>query len=622
MGIEADDIARVRSATDIVAVISEHTEIKRVGKQWMARCPLHGERTPSLSVSQDKGVYYCFGCQRSGDVITFVREIEGVDFVGAVEMLAARAGISLNYTSRSEGAARKRRRRLLDAVGRARAFYHDRLLGGPDAGPARAYLRRRGYSGETVRRYRIGWAPDAWDELARHVGLSDADLRESGLGFANRSGSQQDFFRARLMFPICDERGDPVGFGGRRLPGSDGGGKYINTSAAASVYDKSRVLYGLHEHRAAIVKAREAVVCEGYTDVIGCAAADIDRAVATCGTALTAEHVGLLKRFSASRLVLAFDADAAGGAAAERVYEWERQHELEVLVADMPPGADPGDLARSDPDGLRRAVDEAAPLLQFRVERVFGRHHMSTLENRARAAAAAASAVGEHPDAMVRDRYLMEIADRCRVEVRLLRQAADRAPDPATGARPPRGPAFGAETPEAWADDRLTAEDEAIRLAIHQPRRVDGLLHGSLFGDPMRREAFEALQSSPPETAAASGASERAARLLHRLAVDPGRADAEDVLAGVARLAVPRAMRELRRAAGSTGEAALRQQCSAALAWLKSRSELLSDRRTRAGALEELLPWLIEHGRRSEDAAAPEAAHPAYAPAAEQVVKE
>ena len=163
MGIEPDDIVQVRSATDIVAVIGEHTEIKRVGRQWMARCPMHGERTPSLSVSAEKGVYYCFGCQRSGDVITFVREMDGLDFVSAVERLASRAGISLRYTSPNEASAHKRRRRLLEAVARARDFYHERLLKADDAGPARAYLRSRGYDGDIVRRYRVGWAPDEWD---------------------------------------------------------------------------------------------------------------------------------------------------------------------------------------------------------------------------------------------------------------------------------------------------------------------------------------------------------------------------------------------------------------------------------------------------------------------------
>ena len=593
MGIVADDIAKVRAATDIVAIIAEHTEIKRSGRQWMARCPLHGERTPSLSVSPDKGVYYCFGCQRSGDVITFVQEIEGLDFGGAVEMLAGRAGIHLHYTSHDESAARSRRKRLLEAVERARDFYHQRLFDGRDAGLARHYLRSRGYDGDLVRRWRLGWAPDGWDILARHLELSDEDLRDSGLGYVNRGGRQQDFFRARVLFPISDERGQVVGFGGRVLPGADGP-KYLNTSADAETYDKSRVLYGLHEHRRQIVKEAQAVVCEGYTDVIGCAEAGIELAVATCGTALTEDHVRLLKRFSAGKLVLAFDADAAGAAAAARVYAWERRFDLEVLVADLPEGRDPGDLGRSDPGELQRAVSEAVPLLQFRIDRALAGADLSTIASRARSAERAVSVVNEHPDPMVRDPSVVDVAERCRVDPDHLRRFASGGPSMA----PARGDgAAGA------GEQRLTPEDEALQLAIHRPEEAAGRLHETLFGDPVRREAYKALLEQSDVAAASSFVSPQAAQLLHRLAVDAGSAAIDDVLARIARLTARRAMNDLRRTAASADDPALRQQCSVSLAWLKSQTERLEERGTRTPALADLLPWLIEHGMRSEGSA-------------------
>ena len=595
MGIVADDIAKVRAATDIVAIISEHTEIKRSGRQWMARCPLHGERTPSLSVAPDKGVYYCFGCQRSGDVITFVQEIEGLDFAGAVEMLAGRAGIQLRYTSRDEGAARSRRKLLLEAVAKARDFYHQRLLDSRGAGPARNYLRSRGYDGDLVRRWKLGWAPDGWDRLARHLGLSDEDLRDSGLGLVNSRGGQYDFFRSRVLFPIADERGDVVGFGGRVMPGADGP-KYLNTSADAKTYDKSRVLYGLHEHRRQIVKEGRAVVCEGYTDVIGCAEAGIELAVATCGTALTEDHVRLLKRFSANKLVLAFDADAAGAAAAGRVYAWERKFELEVLVADLPEGKDPGDLARSDPDELRRAVRDAVPLLQFRVDRALAGADLSTIESRARSAERAVTVVNEHPDPMVRDPHVVQIADRCHVDPDHLRRFASGGPSMA----PSR--ADGSARARTSADDRLTPEDEALQLAIHRPEEVAGRLHATLFGDPVHREAFKALSDEQSVAAASDQVSPQAARLLYRLAVDAGHAAVDDVLARVARLTAGRAMNDLRRTAASADDPDLRQQCSLNVAWLKSQSEQLDERTTRVQALADLLPWLIEHGLRAEGA--------------------
>ncbi|MXZ95538.1 MAG: DNA primase [Acidimicrobiaceae bacterium] len=593
MGIVADDIARVRAATDIVAIIGEHTEIKRSGRQWMARCPLHGERTPSMSVSPDKGVYYCFGCQRSGDVITFVQEIEGLDFAGAVELLAGRAGIQVQYTSRDESAARSRRRRLLESVAKARDFYHQRLLDGKDAGSARHYLRSRGYDGDLVRRWKMGWAPDGWDHLAKHLRLSDEDLRDSGLGFVNRGGRQQDFFRGRILFPITDERGDPVGFGGRIMPGVDGP-KYLNTSTDAKTYDKSRVLYGLHEHRKEIVKAGRAVVCEGYTDVIGCAEAGIELAVATCGTALTEEHVRLLKRFSASRLVLAFDADAAGAAAAGRVYAWEREYELEVMVADLPAGKDPGDLGRSEPEALHEAIENALPFLQFRVDRALAGADLSTIESRARSAERAVTVVNEHPDPMVRDPHVIEIADRCHVDPDHLRRFATGGPSMAP-VRAADGDRF-----RPPAGERLTPEDEALQLAIHRPSEVAHRLHSTLFGDPVHREAFEALERTGGVVEASDQVSGPAAQLLHRLAVDAGNASVEDVLARVARLTSGRAMNDLRRMAASADDPAMRQQYSTSVAWLKSQSERLDERNTRADTLAVLLPWLVEHGRRSE----------------------
>ncbi|MYG98669.1 MAG: DNA primase [Acidimicrobiaceae bacterium] len=600
MGIMADDIARVRAATDIVAIIGEHTEIKRSGRQWMARCPLHGERTPSLSVSPDKGVYYCFGCQRSGDVITFVQEIEGLDFGGAVEMLAGRAGIHLHYTSRDESAARSRRRRLLEAVARARDFYHQRLLDGRDAGPARNYLRSRGYDSDLVRRWKIGWAPAHGEILAHHVGLSDDDLRDSGLGRINDRGSQYDFFRGRILFPINDERGDTVGFGGRVMPGVDGP-KYMNTSTEAKTYNKSRVLYGLHEHRKEIVKAGRAVVCEGYTDVIGCAEAGIELAVATCGTALTAEHVRLLKRFSASRLVLAFDADAAGAAAASRLaagarqlYAWEQEFEMEIWVAKLPSGQDPGELARTEPDALRAAVENPERFLQFRVDRVLADGDLSTYESRAKSAERAVDVVSEHPNPLVRDPQIVNIAERCQFDIDLLRVYANsirsRAED--------RTVHTGEDTRDE--DIRLTPEDEALQLAIHRPGEAAGRLHATLFGDPVRREAFQALQDEGEVVAASDRVSPQAAQTLHRLAVDDGTAAVDDVLARIAGIAARRAMNELRRQAASSHDPAMRQHCSVSLAWLKSQTERLEERPTRTQALADLLPWLIEHGRRSE----------------------
>ncbi|MGH9062201.1 MAG: CHC2 zinc finger domain-containing protein, partial [Acidimicrobiales bacterium] len=197
MGIVDEDIARVRAATDFVALAGEHIALKRVGRGWTGLCPFHGEKSPSFSVNAELGVYYCFGCQARGDVITFVREMEHLDFVDAVERLAARANITLRYDDASANRDHQRRSRLHDALEAAVTWYHQHLLAGKDSSPARAYLRHeRGYDGDIVRRYRLGWAPDGWDHMVRSLGVPPQVLTDAGLAYVNDRGRHTDFFRA------------------------------------------------------------------------------------------------------------------------------------------------------------------------------------------------------------------------------------------------------------------------------------------------------------------------------------------------------------------------------------------------------------------------------------------
>lgn len=517
MGILDEDVVRVRETADFVKVAQDFMQVKKVGTRWVGLCPFHGEKTASFSINAEQGLYYCFGCQAKGDVITFVRELQHLDFVGSLEYLAARSGITLRYTDNNQGEDRKRRSRLTDALVEAVEWYHQRLLTSPDAGGARRYLRERGLDGEQVRRFRIGYAPAGWDLLARHLKLPDQVLANTGLGFVNRRNRQQDFFRDRVLFPIFDPQGSPVSFGGRRLPGADGP-KYRNT-AETKLYAKSKVLYGLNWSKDEVVRADEVIVCEGYTDVIGFAAADLNRAVATCGTALTEEHVRLLKRF-AKKVVLAFDPDAAGQAAADRFYAWENKHSVDVSVADLPPGQDPGDLSRSDPERLKAAVSGSTPFLGFRVERVLAAADLRTPEGRGRAAERALAVIAEHPSEFVRDQYVMEVADRTRLGADRLRASlADgtallrRSPEPtrAPGRAGPR---------------RDTKETMALRLAVQEPKTMLPLLHEVLFDDDRNVAAFRALRNSGGDLHAAIDAADPgAADLLQQLAVEETDAD-------------------------------------------------------------------------------------------------
>ena len=318
MGIVDEDIARVREATDIVGLIGERLALKRSGRRFVGLCPFHGEKTPSFSVNADLGLFHCFGCQESGDAITFVRKLDGLDFVEAVERLAARAGITLRYDSSATSKDRQRRERLSATVGAAIDFYHRLLLQDPQGGRARNYLRSRGFDGDAARQFVLGWSPDGFDVLSRHLydlKFSRDDIVAAGLAFVNRAQKAQDSFRGRLMFPIYDRAGVPVGFGGRTL--TDDGPKYKNT-AETELYHKSRLLYGLNWAKAEVGARDEVVICEGYTDVMGFALAGVPNAVATCGTALTDDHVQILKAFT-HKIVLAYDADSAGQSAAEKL---------------------------------------------------------------------------------------------------------------------------------------------------------------------------------------------------------------------------------------------------------------------------------------------------------------
>lgn len=601
MGIVDEDIVRVRDATDIVAVISAHTQLRKVGQRWSGLCPFHNEKSPSFSVNQVDGLYYCFGCRASGDVITFVREIEHLDFAGAVEWLASRAGIALRYTDRHEGESRKRLGRLRDAMSSAVEWYHERLLHGADAGPARGYLRSRGFDKEMVDRYHLGWAPEGWDELVRALGLPRDVVVDTGLGLVNRAGRLQDFFRARVLFPIFDDQGNAVAFGGRKLPGAEGA-KYQN-SREGPLYNKSRTLYGLNWAKADVVASNEIVVCEGYTDVIGFFTAGVPRAVATCGTALTEDHIRHITRYT-RRVVLAYDADEAGQAAAERVYEWEQRHDVAVSVLSLPPGADPDELSRSDPAALREAVGAAKPFLGFRVDRVLGAADLSGPEGRARAAEAALAVVREHPNELVRDQYLMQIADTCRVNPATLREELARpVARTSADARHRRERSVeagdGAEVGDA-AEIRDDPELEAVRLLVHRPEEMGPRLHPVLFSDRPAGRAYRALRAAPDLPAAIDDAEPVVADLLARVAVEEPTSAVDDVAARVLDRAAARALAALEREARQADDPF---EFQPAMRWLKLRLDALRGDEPAVDGVEpaidpasELLAWLVQHG--------------------------
>jgi DNA primase len=384
-----DSKERVRDAVDMVALVSARTDLRRAGpNSYEGLCPFHDERTPSFSVEPVQKVYYCFGCEAKGDAFTFVQETEGVDFKGALELLADRSGVQLELEAEDprEAQRRQRRERLLGLLGRTAAYYERQLWEAKEARHAREYLQSRGLGEEVLRSFHVGYSPSAWDRVlmgSRRAGFSEQELYVTGLvQRSKQDGRVYDRFRGRIMFPLADIRGRVLGFGARAMR-DEQGPKYLNTSDN-DVYHKGQHLYGADLARLHATRAGEVVLCEGYTDVIALHQAGMRNAVGLMGTALTAEQVGELARM-ASRVLLALDADSAGQDAMLRASKLALRRKLELRVVELPEGADPAELVqREGVEAMNAAVAKSVPFVRFRVERVLAQADYGSPEGRDR----------------------------------------------------------------------------------------------------------------------------------------------------------------------------------------------------------------------------------------------
>jgi DNA primase len=384
-----DSRDRVRDAVDFVELVSARTELRRAGPARMeGLCPFHDERTPSFGIDPLQKVYHCFGCQASGDVFTFVQETEGVDFKAALELLAERYGVELQREQEDprEAERRRRRERLLELLKRTTAYYERYLWESSEAARAREYLAGRGLQEQTLREFRVGYAPSAWDRVllaSRRGGFGEQELYATGLAQRSKqNGQPYDRFRGRIMFPLADVRGRVLGFGARAMR-EDQRPKYLNTSDN-DVYHKGLHVYGADLARAHAARAGSVIVCEGYTDVIALHQAGMRNAVGLMGTALTAEQVGELDRM-AKTVLLALDADSAGQEAMLRASGLAAKRKLELRVVPLPAGADPAELIqREGAAAIEAAVQRSVPFVRFRVERVLDSGDDSSPEGRDR----------------------------------------------------------------------------------------------------------------------------------------------------------------------------------------------------------------------------------------------
>ncbi len=467
-------VERVRERADLVEMVAARTgQVRQVGPRAMARCPFHDEKSPSFSIEPAQKLYHCFGCGVSGDVFKFVMEIEACDFPEAVERLAERYGVPLEYEELSPQEAQERdREKRIDTLLEDTCAYYERVLrDSPEAETARAYLVERGLGEDLVAHWRIGFAPDAWDRVVKGAlgkGYSAQELMASGVASEGKRGPI-DRQRGRLIFPLFDGRGRVRGFAGRILPGQEGP-KYIN-SPEGPYFHKGRLLYGLHHARGPIAKAGRAVIVEGYTDVIALHAIGVQEAVASMGTSLTEEQLTELRRLCGT-LVLAFDADQAGQDAALRGMRLAEDKGFDVRIVPLPAGQDPADLASQGKEAVERVFASSVSVLAFLVGRALARREADGVDAVYAQLRGILSAAPPTPD---RSSQVRRVADALRLDAEL-------------EARLTRGARVG----QPVADDGALAR---ARRRLDQRSRVE-------------RELLAACLALPAETPAALDACE------------------------------------------------------------------------------------------------------------------
>ncbi len=439
--ISDEDKERVRQATDFVQLVAETVELRQRGQEFWGCCPFHGEKTPSFKVNPSTGLWHCFGCGDGGDVFSYVQRRENLDFPDAIRYLADRAGIELS----EDGTARRgpRKTRLMEALGEAEAFYHTMLMRGRGEGPdaARRYLAGRGFGSEVCRRWGLGYAPGRGSLVAqlRAKGFSTAEMLAADLAL-ERSGRPADRFYERVMFPIHDEMGRTIAFGGRILGAKrEGVAKYVNTRDTAA-FNKGKHLFAYDRAKESMAATGEAIVCEGYTDVIAMHEAGYTNTVAALGTAFRLDHVRLVERQRVSRIVCLFDGDAAGQRAAERAIRYLDKTSAALLCVVLPGGQDPMEfLAEHGAAAMRPILDSARPLMDFVFEKRLAGHDLSAPGRRVRALEDMAQLLAPLKRSVLLDEYATRLADTLGMDVEETKRAIREARVPELDEeRPPR----------------------------------------------------------------------------------------------------------------------------------------------------------------------------------------
>ncbi|WP_045264881.1 DNA primase [Microbacterium oxydans] len=525
--IRQADVDEVKARTNIADIIGERVALKPAGVGSLkGLCPFHDEKSPSFHVRQQVGYYHCFGCGESGDVYSFLREMDHVSFTEAVERLAGRIGYTLHYEDGGAAPETSGRSRLYAANTAAAEFFRAQLLT-PDAEAGRRFLGERGFDAGAAAHFGVGFAPRGWDGMLKALtaqGFTREELSNAGLVSTGQRGVY-DRFRGRLVWPIRDVSGQTIGFGARKLFDDDQGPKYLNTPETP-IYKKAQVLYGLDLAKRDIARGdpRRVVVVEGYTDVMACHLAGLTTAIATCGTAFGTEHIKVLRRVmgddnASGEVVFTFDGDEAGQKAALRAFTEDDRFNAQTFVAVAPDGLDPCDLRLQRGDAaVRGLMDTKQPMFEFAIDRKLGGFDLSTVEGRVGALRAAAPIVAEIRDQLLRPGYERVLARRLGMDPTEVRSEVERAArggsapqqarretpqiDSTTGA-PVVAPVTLASLPRS---PDVAVERDALMGALQYGHQVDqGLLNRALeapFRTPGLDAVREAVAAAPDRTRA------------------------------------------------------------------------------------------------------------------------
>ena len=570
--IKEEDVTYIRERSAIDEVVADYVQLKSAGGgQKKGLCPFHDEKSPSFHVTPSKGFFHCFGCQTSGDVISFVMKMDHLSFTETIERLADRMGYQLRY---EEGnftpAPAGNRSRLIAANGLAAKFYQEQLNTSPTAAHARELMTKRGFDKAACERFGVGYAPDEWDGLTKFLraeGYTIDELETAGLSKMGQRGPI-DKFRNRLTWPIRDISGDVVGFGARKLASDeeDQGPKYLNTSETP-VYKKSQVLYGLDMAKKEIAKKRQVVIVEGYTDVMAAQLAGITTAVATCGTAFGADHIRIIRRLLMDddafrgEVIFTFDGDAAGQKAALRAFSEDQKFVTQTFVAVEPDGLDPCDLRQQKGDlALRDLIAKRVPLFEFAIKTELGLHKLDSAEGRVNALNATAPLVAQIRDKSLRPEYTRLLAGWLGVEVELVTAAVNQG----LKSRPQSASAAPLEESTAnvqWRpnpqEPRLILEREVLKARLQMPTLILNWaeIESNAFTHPAYSQ-LAAIISAVPEQSSIEieqVADENMRALFTELNVEPIRADGEvtghyveSIVARLREVAISRAIADLK----------------------------------------------------------------------------